>query len=223
VERKRVVKAAKITLRKPEGAKALKYLKEVRKLSDKVIDKFNIGYCPIDVDIWIRGRIITPIYDTYGEVVALSTRHLNRDVKQRFLHESFNKGMYLYGLSNAKHSIQKNNKVIIVEGECDVACLHSYGFDMAVGLCGSAFTLFQISLLSRYCDKYYLMLDGDQAGINSTKRAINDFQKYNLKAYKLNFIPVKLPHGTDPDDFLINNGREKMIEKLKKSKEDILF
>jgi DNA primase len=222
-ERYKIVKAAKITLDKPEGKIALDYLINERRFSKEVIDKFDIGYCPPDVNHEVRGRIITPIYGTYGELVAISTRHLDRDHYQRFLHESFDKGSYLYGLYQAKNSIRRKNKVIIVEGECDVGCFHSFGFDMTIGLCGSAFTLFQIALLSKYCSDYYLLFDGDEAGRAATARAMKDYEKYKLEAYKLKFIPVYLPKNRDPDEYLYNEGKRSMVEKLRISKEDSIL
>jgi DNA primase len=222
-EREKIVLAAKASLRKPEGQSALDYLLNVRKFSNETINKFNIGYCPTSINHQVKGRIITPIYDTYGNLVAISTRHLDRSVKNRFWHESFDKGSYLYGLYYAKNKIRKINKVLIVEGECDVACYHSYGFDMTVGLCGSAFTLFQVSLLIKYCTDFYFMFDGDVAGKTSMERAIRDYEKYNLKNYQLRFIPVILPKGRDPDDYLIENGREGVKEKLKTAKENYEF
>ena len=222
-ERQKIVQAAKTSLRKPEGKNALDYLLNVRKFSNEVIDKFNIGYCPTNINHQVRGRIITPIYDTYGELIVLSTRHLNPTVSQRFMHESFDKGSYLYGLCYAKKSIQKYNKVIIVEGECDVACYHTFGLDMTIGLCGSAFTFFQIALLSRFCKNYYLLFDGDEAGRNSIVRVMRDYEKYNLDAYGLKFIPVYLPRDVDPDEFLFNEGKENVINKLRTSREDCEF
>jgi DNA primase len=222
-ERHKIVNAAKITLSKPEGKIALDYLLNERKFSPDIIEKFDMGYCPSDVNHEVRGRIITPIYSAYGELVALSTRHLDKNHSQRFLHESFDKGSYLYGLFYAKENIQRTNKVIIVEGECDVACFHTFGFNMTVGLCGSAFTLFQTALLTKYCTDYYLLFDGDEAGRRSIKRAMESYEKYNLSAYSLRFIPVYLPKNCDPDDFLIREGKKNMIEKLKTSKEDCGF
>jgi DNA primase len=222
-ERFKIIKAAKITLSKPEGKIALDYLINERRFSAEVIDKFDMGYCPSDVNHEVRGRIVTPIYGTYGELVALSTRHLDRNHYQRFLHESFDKGSYLYGLCYAKDSIQRNNKVIIVEGECDVACLHTFGFDMTIGLCGSAFTLFQIALLSKFCTNFYLLFDGDKAGIESTRRAMRDYEKYNLAAYGLKFYPTYLPKDRDPDEFLFNGGRKNMVDTLRAAKEDLFI
>ena len=222
-ERYKIVKAAKITLSKPEGKIALDYLINERKFSKEVIDRFDMGYCPSDVNHEIRGRIVTPIYGTYGDLVAISTRHLDENHYQRFLHESFDKGSYLYGLNLAKESIRRTNKVIIVEGECDVASMHTFGFDMTIGCCGSAFTLFQIALLSKYCTNFYLLFDGDQAGRDSTARALRDYEKHNLKAYGLNFIPTYLPSDSDPNKFLKDHGKRNMVDKLRTAKEDREF
>lgn len=182
-----------------------------------------MGFCPRDADHELRGRIITPIYDICGGLIALSTRHLDKEHKLRFWHESFDKGSYLYGLYYAKDTIRKLNKVIIVEGEFDVASLHSFGFTMTIGCCGSAFTLFQVALLARYCTDFYLFFDGDTAGRNSIQRALNMHNKYSLGAYGLKFIPVLLPKGMDPDEFVMDNGREGTREKLRTARDDCEF
>ena len=182
-----------------------------------------MGYCPPETDHELRGRIITPIYNVSGELVALSTRHLDKDHNLRFWHESFDKGYYLYGLYNAKDAIRKYNKVTIVEGEFDVASFHSFGFNMTVGCCGSAFTLFQIALLSRYCTDFYLLFDGDTAGKKSIHRALDMYKKNGLEGYGLNFIPVFLPDKMDPDEFLLQNGVDGMKEKLRISRDDDSF
>ena len=221
--RKKIVKAAKGTLKRPEGKKALDYLTTVRGFSDEVIDKFDIGYCPQDSNHELRDRIITPIYDAYGEMVAISTRHMNKDHKLRFWHEVFPKGTYLYGLYYAKDTIRKFNKVIIVEGEFDVAVFHTFGFTMTICCCGSAFTLFQIALLARYCKEFYLLFDGDVAGRKSIQRSMNMYDKYSLSAYGLKFIPVYLPKNVDPDEFLFESGVEGVKEKLRIARDDREF
>lgn len=221
--RRKIALAAKTSLRKPSGRKALDYLKDVRNFSDTIIDKFDMGYCPLDVNHELRGRIITPIYDTYGEMVSISTRHLDKDHKQRFWHESFEKSYYLYGLHQAKDAIRKYNKVIIVEGEFDALAFHTYGFTMTVCCCGSAFTLFQVSLLARYCTNFYLLFDGDVAGRKSIQRTMDMYDKYSLSAYGLNFIPAYLPKDTDPDEFLFSEGASGVRDKLKTSKDECNF
>ena len=210
--------AAKTSLRSKDGKLALDYLKDSRKFSDKVIDDFDIGYCPENTYHDLAGRIITPIYDIYGETVAISTRHLDKNHKMRFWHESFDKGSYLFGLHRAKEAIRKYNKVIIVEGEFDTIAYHSYGINMTVGCCGSALTLFQIAFLSRYCTDIYLMFDGDVAGRKSTKRIMEMKDRYSLDVYGLNFIPVYLPKDTDPDDFLFEVGAKGVANALKEAK-----
>lgn len=168
----------------------------------------------------MKGRIITPIYDIYGEIVAISTRHPDKTVKNRFWHESFDKGSYLYGLPYAKDAIQKFNKVIVVEGEMDVAAFHSAGFTMTVGVCGSVLTLFQVALLSRFCSDFYLMFDGDEAGRRAMRNSMTMHREYSLELYGLNFIPVHLPDKEDPDSFLLKNGRVEVRKKLIEAKEN---
>ena len=172
LEREKILKASVITMQKPEGKIAFDYLIDERRLSKKVIEQFEVGYCPEDINHRLRGRIITPIYDAYKNLIALSTRHLDKSHPKRFWHESFEKRFYLYGLYYAKKFITKYNRVILVEGEFDVMALHSNGFPMTIGMCGSALTLFQIALLSKYCSYFYLLFDGDEAGRKSIKRAM---------------------------------------------------
>jgi len=219
-EREKILKAAKITLSKPEGKRALDYLLNVRKLSAEVIDQFDFGYCPLDVDHQMRGRIITPIYDAHGNLVVLSTRHIDESRSDKFWHETFNKGSYVYGLNRARKSIIRSNKVIIVEGEIDVTALHSRGFSMTVGMCGSALTLFQVALLSKYCSFFYLMFDDDTAGKRAIARAMEMYEEFHLSAYNLKFIPVHLEKGYDPDEFIKKCGRRKVRERLIEAKEE---
>lgn len=218
-ERREIVKAAKITISKPEGAKALDYLMNVRKLSRKTIDDFDIGYCPRVINHQICGRIITPIYDAYKNLIVISTR-LPYAAPLRFWHEQFDKGSYLYGIHLAKKSIINSNKVVLVEGEFDVAAMHFNGFTQTVGICGSAFTLFQVALLSKYASYFYLLFDGDTAGEDARDRAMKMYNDNFLRGYNIHFIPVKIPGGLDPDDFIKQNGREEMKRILVKAYED---
>ena len=208
----------KRSLRKEEGQKALHHLKNERGFSDKIIDQFDFGYCPEDKNHPLRGKIITPIYDTFRNIVAISSRHLDKNHPYRFWHESFDKGSYLYGLLYAKEHILKCKKTILVEGEFDVAALHSVGFRMTVGLCGSAFTISQVALLTRYCSDIYIMFDGDESGKRSTDRAMQKYKKYRLNNYGINFYTVYLPNKMDPDEYIREMGKDKLKELLKKSK-----
>ncbi len=118
VQRIKIEQAAKRSLRNPEGKKALDYLKEQRGFSDEVIEKFKFGYCPMEVNHQLKGRMISPIYDAYGDLVAVSTRNLFKQKGDAgyFWHERFDKGSFLYGLNLAKESILRCKKAIVVEG-----------------------------------------------------------------------------------------------------------
>lgn len=139
---------------------------------------------------------------------------------KRFLHESFDKGSYIYGLCYAKENIFKRKKAILVEGEFDVAALHTVGLTMTVGVCGSAFTLIQASLLARYANEIYLVFDGDASGRKAIKRVINTYKKYHFDAYGLKYIPVYLPLNKDPDELIKEQGKQAFINRLKQAKEE---
>jgi len=209
-------------LNQKDGQIALDYLIKKRKLNKDIIDKYNIGYCPLNISHQLRGRIITPIYDVYGKLITLSTRHLNENIKNRFWHETFDKAYYLYGLFEAKKNIIKNQKVLIVEGEMDALCYQSNGINIAVSICGSALTIYQVAILSRYVSEFFIMLDGDDVGQEAIKRIMKKiYNKYNLDSYQLSFIPIKIPNKMDPDEYLIKNGTKEVIKLLKKTKEQL--
>lgn len=101
--------------------------------------------------------------------------------------------------------------------------MHQNGFTQTVGVCGSALTISQISLLVRYCSEFYLMFDPDAAGRDAIERALKLYREYDLGRYGISFIPVFLPKGYDPDDFIKKMGRRKMKKKLMSAKEEIIF
>jgi len=225
VQRLKIAQASRRSLRSPEGSNALAYLKEQRGFSDKVIDRFEFGYCPMSVNHQLRGKLITPIYDVYGGLVAVSTRSMTcqKGDPGYFWHESFDKGSYLYGLNWAKESIIRYGKVIIVEGEFDVAAMHDFGFTMTVGVCGSTFTLSQASLLARYCKEVYLMFDNDPSGQNGIRRTMKLCIDHYLDSYGIKYIPTNLPLGKDPDKLLRTEGVAGMKNILAKAKDEVNF
>jgi len=184
------------------------------------LDQFNVGYCPARSSHELSNRIITPIYDQYGTLVAVSSRHFVQ--KKNFFHESFVKAFYLYGLHIAKHSIIKHKKAIVVEGEFDVMYLHGQDFPMSVGVCGSSFSAFQAAMLLRYCRDIYFVFDGDDK-LNQTIARIHKLHKdHNLTAFDMRFFTVKLPNGFDPDDFVKKLGRKAFIKLLKETKQKVI-
>jgi len=229
VERQKVKRLAIDTLSSPEGKEALNYLKLKRGFSVDVIDNFGLGYVPSHVNNLygdpheFAGRIVLPIHDPYGELVALSSRDWRENAYSKFFHEQYIKSNYLYALDIAKDYIIRSNQAIIVEGEFDVIQMHSINIKRTVGMLGSSLSIKQISLLSRYCQEIFLMFDGDEAGKNSMERAMKLNVKYSLKnIYDILIIPVVVPNGLDPDDFIKTEGKASLVNLLKKSKIDLL-
>jgi DNA primase len=211
------------TLWTPEGKEALNYLRKERGLSDEIIRQFQYGYCPARVNHQLAGRIIMPLFDALGEVVAITTRNPWIEKQYQHWHEKFDKANYLYGLNVAKQAIRKWDKALVVEGQFDTGCLHSFGFDMTVGILGTAFSPQHIAQLARYCSEVYFLMDPDESGDLSIERSSLMYRNYCLQQHGLLFVALQLPKDTDPDDFVrASNGRSKLIDMMKKGKERIL-
>lgn len=185
-------------------------------MSKSVLEKFEVGFCPLYAKQFIKGRIVNPIKDQNGDLQAIQTRLL-AEGKNKFWHESFDKGKILYGLYESKENIFKKRKCIVVEGHMDALSMHSFGFDVTVGVLGSTLTLYQIALLVRYCKQIYTMFDNDTAGRDAYKRLRKKYTEHNLHVYGIELINVELPFS-DPNDFLIKYGKQEMIKLLQKSK-----
>ena len=211
-------------LKANNGKDAYQYLKNVRGISDRVIDEFKIGYVPhwitnlYDDKHEFAGRIIFPVYDQSGELVALSSRDWREGAGMKFFHETYKKRNHLFGLNVAKENILKYNKAFVVEGEIDVFKLHSHNIDCTVGMIGSVLHLEQIALLSRYCQNIFLVFDGDSAGQKAAEKAMKlSREKEMSKAYDIDMFPVYLPDKLDPDEFISKNGPKNFVELLKQS------
>lgn len=158
----------------------------------------------------LRHRIVFPIVDERGQVVAFGGRYLPgathftedpADKPPKYINTAeskiYNKSRMLYGLYYAVHAIQKSGYARVVEGYTDVISLHQAGFCNTVGTCGTALTEEQVKLLSRYTKKAVLIFDGDDAGIRAADRCIDMFL---AAGFELQICP--LPEGKDPDDFV---------------------
>ena len=159
-----------------------------------------------------------PLFNSYNDLIAMTTRDVENEYFSHW-HESFDKSNYLYGLNLAKENIRRNDKAIIVEGQFDVMCFHSFGLTMTVGVLGTAFSIIQSILLARYCSEIYLIFDPDTAGQKTLERAMDMYHQYCLPQYGIKFIPVVLPQDTDPDDYIINNGVKQLLDLMKRSKD----
>lgn len=162
-----------------------------------------------------RDRLMFPIIDVRGNVIAFGGRIIKKDDKSaKYLNSPetliFNKRKNLFGLNLAKKT--KENSLILVEGNVDVVSLHQYGFDNAVASLGTSLTDDQATLMSRYCEQVVLIYDGDKAGQNATQRAIPILEKAGLQVKVLQLRDAK-----DPDEFLKKFGADKFRLLLEES------
>ncbi|MBQ3529232.1 MAG: DNA primase [Oscillospiraceae bacterium] len=154
-----------------------------------------------------RDRLMFPVIDVRGNVIAFSGRTLKKDEDvAKYLNSPetliFNKRKNLFGLNLAKKT--KENSLILVEGNVDVVALHQYGFDNAVASLGTSLTEEQAALMTRYAEQIILLYDSDKAGQNATARAIPILEKAGLRVKVLHVQDAK-----DPDEFLKKFGADK--------------
>lgn len=145
-----------------------------------------------------------PLYDPYGELVAVTsrdTRPSDDPNLRKHWHESFEKGLYLYGFDLAKTEIIAKQAVVVVEGQFDVAYLRSIGIRHVVAAMGGVLSQRHASLLARYCSKVFLFFDGDEGGRKATQRAMQLHYDRDLNSIGIEYFPVNTPNGKDPDDF----------------------
>ncbi len=162
-----------------------------------------------------RDRVMFPISDVRGRVVAFGGRALSADVPAKYLNSPdtplFQKGRLLYNLHNARAPAHDRGTVVAVEGYVDVIALSVAGFPHAVAPLGTALTEDQLGLLWRMADEPILCFDGDKAGRRAAYRAV-DLALPLLSAGKsLRF--ALLPEGQDPDD-LARSGGAPAIERV---------
>ena len=162
-----------------------------------------------------RDRLMFPIIDVRGNVIAFGGRVIKKDSEAaKYLNSPetliFNKRKNLFGLNLAKKT--KHPYFILVEGNIDVVALHQYGFDNAVASLGTSLTEEQAALLSKYTDQVVLIYDGDNAGQNATKRAIPILEKAGIQVKVLQLRDAK-----DPDEFLKKFGADRFKILLEES------
>ncbi len=151
-----------------------------------------------------HGRLIFPICDFHGDVIAFGGRVLD-DGQPKYLNSAqtpiYNKSAVLYGLHVAADAIRREDLAVIMEGYIDVVTAHQYGVTNAVASLGTALTIEQARLLKRYTTNVLLAYDGDSAGIKASMRGIDILREQGMRVRVL-----ALPEGFDPDDFLRQQG-----------------
>jgi DNA primase len=164
-----------------------------------------------DYDLF-RRRLIFPIYDLRGQVVAFGGRVLD-DSLPKYINSPesplYHKGRILFGLFQARERMRQGGEGIVVEGYFDQLALHRAGFANAVATCGTALTEEHARLLKRYAQRVLLLFDQDSAGRKATFRAMDVLLAEGLPA-----AVVELDAGEDPDSFLRKRGVEAFRQRL---------
>lgn len=254
-------------LNSSEAEQAREYLKK-RAISDEVINAYCLGYSLksfdglqkyLNIDAQIlesaglaikrerekgyidrfRNRLMIPVCDENGHVVAFGARALEDGQNPKYLNSPdtilYNKSRILYGFDKAKDTIKNTDSVLICEGYFDTISLQSGGVKNAVASCGTALTQDHIRLIAKYSDsrKIYLAFDTDNAGQMATERSaglikeafgglgdIKQFDSCYLTAgdnYSCEIRVVTPPEGKDPDEFIREHGGQAYIEHMQKA------
>lgn len=224
-------------------SKDAKVYLEKRKISKQEISDYDIGYAPSgdvlqnyleskkvtlrniydaglvakneegDVYPVFRNRIIFPIKNVYGKVIAFGGRIIGEG-QPKYLNSPetlvFKKSETLYGEDKATGAAYQKNRIIVVEGYLDVIAMHTSGFSETVATLGTAVTSQHLLKLWKIADEVIFCMDGDSAGLRSMQRVINVLLPLMKDQNKASF--VLLPGSLDPDDFVRKYGKQKMEE-----------
>lgn len=230
------------------GKMALAYLKN-RGITDEMISTFRFGFSPAKGDIvtkhlnlkgfhnadlikagistdksgrvidMFRGRLMIPIMNQTGKVVAFTARIMDSGQKAfgpKYINtpESpiYHKSDVLFGFDKAKEFVRKQDHVILVEGNMDVVASYQAGIKNVSAISGTALTDNQLNLIKRFTKNIKISFDVDSAGLNAARRAIEMAQDkgFNIKV-------IEVPEGKDPAD-LVQNDPKKWILACKKAK-----
>lgn len=178
------------------NVEAREYLFKQRRLSEEIAEQFKVGYCPSNLSAlykrvspqklreigFIRdaessqfpSRIIFPVWNQYGELVAIAGRILPKYFTgvRKYYNTLYAKSRTLFGMNFALEKIKETSEALVTEGHLDVITSHEFGLTNVVGTCGTAFTFEHMMLLSRYAKRIRLLFDADEAGMKATKRVL---------------------------------------------------
>ena len=229
----------------------LSYFHE-RGFRDDIIKKFQLGYSPEKRDAltvaaiaaqynpeylikagltrerdgvrydFFRGRVMFPIHNLSGKVIAFAGRILRSDKETAKYFNSPESELYvksnvLYGLHLAKNAIVKNDVCYLVEGYTDVISLHQSGIENVVASSGTSLTEGQIRLIRRYTPNITILYDGDPAGIRASFRGIDMILKEGMNVRVLLF-----PDGKDPDSFAREHSSTEVLDFIAANTNDFI-
>ncbi|MBY0433453.1 MAG: DNA primase [Cyclobacteriaceae bacterium] len=169
-----------------------------------------------------RGRVIFPVHNLTGKVIAFGARMLGKDKNQpKYINspetEIYHKSNVLYGLSQAKNAIRQKDNCFLVEGYTDVLSMHQSDVENVVASSGTALTEEQIKLIRRFTENVTVLFDGDSAGIKAALRGIDLILKGGL-----NVRVVLLPDNDDPDSYSRKVGTTEFQKYLAQKSQDFI-
>jgi DNA primase len=168
-----------------------------------------------------RGRLMFPIFNPSGKVIAFAGRVLGNEKTAKYINSAqtmvYNKSEVVYGANFAKNEIRKHEEVILVEGYTDVITLNKFEIENVVASSGTALTAQQIRLLKRYGNKIVMIYDADNAGKSAMARGMNIALEEGMDVDLL-----ELPDGEDPDSFVKQFGKESFLKLKKKEGRDFV-
>ncbi|QVK19708.1 DNA primase (plasmid) [Mycoplasmatota bacterium] len=177
-----------------------KVIKNTNNLNDKNSNKF-------------QNRVIIPIIEN-GKVVGFGGRTLSDDKRNaKYLNSEnsviFNKYNTIFNLDNAKVSCRKEDSLFLLEGFMDVISLDQQGISNTVATMGTALTNQHIKKMKNLSNNWFIVYDGDKAGIFGIKKAFEEIKKSNLD---INAKAVILPYGLDPDEYIQKYGKNTFLD-----------
>jgi len=192
----------------PEGWSRLAHYFEEKKVPLGLVEKTGLIISKNNGGFYdrFRGRLIFPIEDLSGRVVAFGGRALGDDMP-KYLNSPespvYTKGRVLYGMYRTKDSIRDQNYVIVVEGYIDLLSLRDAGVGNVVATLGTALTREHVELIRRFTRNIAVIFDPDEAGRHAVERSLKLFLEENMHARI-----VVLPEGYDPDDYVKKFGKK---------------
>src|SRR6266849_4579591 len=152
-----------------------------------------------------RGRLMFPVFDAQGKPIAFGGRILDPEGEPKYLNSpetpAYVKGRHLFGLNLTRDEIRRQGFAILVEGYLDLIVPYQFGVRNLVASLGTALTPEQVKLVARFARKVVVNYDGDRAGVQAAKRAIE-----TILAEDIEVKVLVLPDNADPDDFIRKHG-----------------
>lgn len=209
-----IVKRFGIGYSPPSGKMMTKHLLSLGFTEEEIHTAYFAGKNERGYYDYFRGRVMFPIIDVSGNVVAFGGRVLD-DSKPKYLNTSntpaFIKGKTLFALNYAKNYCSEY--LIMCEGYLDVITMHQAGFQSAVATLGTAVTPEHARIIKKYTSKVILSYDSDEAGVNAANKAIQILEAAGVDAKVL-----KIEGAKDPDEYIKKYGAEKFSSLLKDSR-----